>query len=107
MKERRNEKGTEEIEALQKIDEILQNLPTTPTTKVTATVANETGQPPKEMQQEPRVRKQPLTGGMVTFDKSCKPPKEMQLEHRVQRLPTTTKTHKPITSATVSHCSVM
>jgi hypothetical protein len=49
LKERRNKKGTEEIEVLQKMDKILQNLPTTPTTKATATVANETREPQQEI----------------------------------------------------------
>ena len=69
LKERRNKRGTEEIEALQRIDEILRKLPTNPTIRTT-TAVNETSQPTKETPQELKVRKQPMTGAKVTFNES-------------------------------------
>ena len=59
LKEQRNKKGNEEIEALQKIDEILRNIPTKPThptTNPTRVSFDETCKPPQETQPAPRTQ---------------------------------------------------
>jgi hypothetical protein len=62
LKERKNKKGTEQIEALQKIDELLNKVPMkTMSTQSKATsdnrrvTFNETSKPPQETQATPRV----------------------------------------------------
>jgi hypothetical protein len=79
LKERRNTKGTLEIEALWKIDELLNKIPS-PTIPDEAT-------PPK-------------TEKRVTFDQTSKPPKETQPTPRMSNDKPTPRVTTPLTTIT-------
>jgi hypothetical protein len=79
LKERRNTKGTLEIEALQKIDELLNKIPS-------PTIPDEVTPP--------------MTEKRVTFDQTSKPPKETQPTPRVLKDKPTPRVSTPLTTKT-------
>ncbi len=83
LKERRNTKGTLEIEALQKIDELLNKIPS-PTIPDEATP--------------------PTTEKRVTFDQTFKPPKKMQPTPRVSNNKPTPRVFTPL--ATITNATI-